>query len=92
MKIMYYVYILKSTDFNRYYIGMSDNLERRIKEHNSGKTKSTRFYAPWKLMFYESFTTRIEARKREKYFKSGIGREFIKNWSGSSVGYLPAGL
>jgi putative endonuclease len=65
---------------------MTENLERRLREHNSGKTRSTRFYRPWTMVFFESFGTRIEARKREKYLKSGIGKAFIKNWSGSSAG------
>ena len=69
---------------------MTNDLERLIKEHNNGKTKSTRFYRPWKLLFIESFPTRLEAREREKYLKSGIGRDYIKKWPRSSAGYLPA--
>jgi putative endonuclease len=75
---MYFVYILKSESYNRSYIGISENLVRRLKEHNSGKTKSTKFYRPWKLFYSESFEDRIKAREREKYLKSGIGREYIK--------------
>ncbi len=66
---------------------MTSNLPRRLKEHNSGKTKSTKGFKPWKLFFFEDFDSRKEARNREKYLKSGIGREFIKNkWSSSSAG------
>jgi putative endonuclease len=83
---MYIVYVLQSETFKRVYIGMTNDLERRIKEHNIGKTKSTRFYKPWKVLFTESFSNRTEARKREKYLKSGIGREFIKKWPRSSAG------
>jgi putative endonuclease len=83
---MYLVYVLESETFNRVYIGMTNDLQRRIKEHNIGKTKSTRFYKPWKIVFVESFPGRKEAREREKYLKSGIGREFIKKWPRSSVG------
>jgi putative endonuclease len=83
---MYIVYVLESGAYKRVYIGMTNDLERRIKEHNNGKTKSTRFYRPWKVLFIESFSTRSEARYREKYLKSGVGREFIKNWPRSSVG------
>jgi putative endonuclease len=88
---MYFIYVLKSVYFNRYYVGFTSDLERRLLEHNRGKTKSTKFYAPWKILFYETMNTRIEARKREKYLKSGVGKEIIKNWPRSSVGYLPAG-
>jgi putative endonuclease len=66
-------------------------LERRLKEHNKGRTKSTSFFRPWQFLFHEQFEDRREARKREKYLKSGIGKEYFKNWSRSSVGYLPAG-
>ncbi len=83
---MYIVYVLESETYKRVYIGMTIDLERRIKEHNNGKTKSTRFYKPWKVLFTESFSTRTEERKREIYLKSGIGREFIKNWPRSSAG------
>ncbi len=84
---MYFVYVLKSEDNWRFYVGMTDNIERRLKEHNSGKTKSTKGYKPWILFFHETYNTRLEARKREKYLKSGIGKEFIKNkWSHSSAG------
>jgi putative endonuclease len=83
---MFIVYVLESEIYKRVYVGMTNDPERRIKEHNSGKTRSTRFYRPWKVLLTESFQTRIEARKREKYLKSGIGREFIKNWPRSSAG------
>ncbi len=84
---MYFVYVLRSESYNRFYIGMTGDIERRIKEHNSGKTKSTKGYRPWKLFFYEKYPSRKEAREREKYLKSGVGREFIKEkWSGSSAG------
>ena len=83
---MYVVYVLQSETYKRMYVGMTNDLERRIKEHNNGKTKSTRYYKPWKVLFIESFSTRLEAREREKYLKSGIGREYIKNWPRSSAG------
>ena len=75
---MYYAYVLKSELDNRLYKGLTNNLERRICEHNQGKHKSTTPYRPWKLIYFEEFQTMAEARKRELYFKSGSGREFIK--------------
>ena len=84
---MYYVYVLKSESNWRFYVGLTKDLERRVKEHNSGKTKSTRGYRPWELFFYERLDTLCEARAREKYLKSGVGKEYIKNkWSRSSAG------
>ncbi len=62
----------------RFYVGFSEDVEKRVIEHNSGKTKSTKGYKPWKLFFTEPYVTRIEAREREKYLKSGIGKEKIK--------------
>jgi putative endonuclease len=75
---MFFVYVLKSKIDGRLYKGMTDNLERRIKEHNFGKVKSTKGYAPWDLVYSEVFDSRIEARLREVFLKSGIGREFLK--------------
>jgi putative endonuclease len=76
---MFFVYIIKSEVDGRFYKGLTANLERRIKEHNSTKTKSTKAYIPWVLVYKEEFQTRKEARDKEKYFKSGIGRDYIKN-------------
>ena len=77
---------------HRFYIGMTNDLNRRIKEHNNGKTKSTKGYLPWEILFSEEYPSLELARKRELYLKSGIGREYIKDyWSRSSAGYLPAG-
>ncbi|PCJ27442.1 MAG: endonuclease [Flavobacteriales bacterium] len=74
----YYVYVLRSDKFERNYTGFTTNLANRLKEHNSGKTISTRPYKPWKILYSECFSTKKEALDREKYLKSGIGREFIK--------------
>jgi putative endonuclease len=73
------VYVLYSYTFQRRYVGLSSNPERRLQEHNSGKTKSTRAYKPWKLIYSEEFYSRKIARDREKYLKSGAGREFLDN-------------
>ena len=62
----------------RLYKGMTDNIERRLLEHNSGKQKSTKGYMPWNLVYLKEFNTRNEARNCEKYLKSGIGREFLR--------------
>ena len=75
---MYYVYVLYSIDFDRTYTGLTNNIEKRIYQHNAKQNKSTKAYIPWNLIHVERFKTRLEARKREKYLKSGIGREYIK--------------
>ncbi|MEP3839083.1 MAG: GIY-YIG nuclease family protein [Algibacter sp.] len=78
MKV-YYTYVLESDVDGRLYKGHSDDLKKRLKEHNSGKTKSTKGYIPWRLVYFEKFLTREESVLREKYFKTGSGRDFIKN-------------
>jgi putative endonuclease len=75
---MYYVYAIKSGSKNYIYVGMTNNLERRLKQHNSGESKTTKAFRPFTLLFSETLATRAEARKREKYLKSGIGKEFLK--------------
>ena len=62
----------------RLYKGFTSNLKRRIKEHNSGQTKSTKGFVPWELIYFEKVNSREEARNREKYLKSGQGRDFLK--------------
>jgi len=78
---MYFVYAIKSKVDGRIYVGMSINFETRLKEHNAGKTKSTKGYRPWELIYKEAALNRIEARQREKYLKSGIGKEYLKSIS-----------
>jgi putative endonuclease len=57
---------------------MTQNIQRRLKEHNSGHTTSTKAFTPWILLYSESFASRDEARNREKYLKSTAGRKWIK--------------
>ncbi|MDP4038599.1 MAG: GIY-YIG nuclease family protein [bacterium] len=75
---MYYVYALSSQDQNYIYVGLTNNLERRFKQHNSSKERTTRSYAPFKLIYEERFKTRITARQKEKFLKGGSGKEFLK--------------
>ena len=56
---------------------MTQDVRKRIIEHNSGKQKYTKGYRPWELVYVKEFSTRNEARIHEKYLKSGIGREFL---------------
>jgi putative endonuclease len=79
------VYVIQSEKDGRLYVGMSENVEQRVRQHNKGMTVSTRFYKPWKLVFVEDYPNRIAARKREKFLKAGSGKEYIKNWLRSST-------
>ncbi len=79
---MFYVYILKSKKDNSQYIGLSQNIEERLKEHNAGRVKSTKPGRPWSLLYKEPCATRLDARKREKYLKSAAGRRFRRKIMG----------
>ena len=75
---MFKVYVLKSRVADKSYVGSTDNIERRLAEHNIGKSKFTSRYKPWELIYAEEFSTREEALKREKYLKSANGRRYLK--------------
>jgi Predicted endonuclease containing a URI domain len=74
---MYSVYILYSTSFNRYYVGYTNDLERRISEHNRKKGKFTDAGIPWILVHSELYNTKKEAMEREKLIKSRKSKSFI---------------
>ncbi|AXB55200.1 GIY-YIG nuclease family protein [Flavobacterium fluviale] len=74
------VYILYSERFNKNYTGFTSNLIERFKSHNNLGTKGyTLKFRPWKVIHVEFFTSKSKAMEREKYLKTGAGREFIKN-------------
>ncbi|MBI5018673.1 GIY-YIG nuclease family protein [Candidatus Gottesmanbacteria bacterium] len=75
---MFFVYILVSTRYSKTYVGITDNLIRRLNEHNKGQHIYTKRYMPWKILFSNEFDTRVTARKKEKYLKSAAGRRWIK--------------
>ena len=72
------VYVIESLNDGRYYVGMTENLEERLKYHNSGRVKSTKGYRPWRLIHKEEFPDWASAREREKYLKSGYGKQWLK--------------
>ena len=74
----YIVYAIKSLIDRRIYVGLTENIERRLEEHNKGRTRSTKGFRPWVLIYKEEVKTRISARKLEKYYKSGCGKEILK--------------
>ncbi|MDP2207301.1 MAG: GIY-YIG nuclease family protein [Bacteroidota bacterium] len=71
------VYILYSNQFNKTYVGQTNNLIKRLKYHNSGQVKSTKRYIPWEMLYFEEYSSRSEAMRREKWFKSKTGRKKI---------------
>lgn len=76
---MFFVYAIKSEVRNYIYVGLTDNFDRRLLQHNSGQNITTRAYTPFVVVLVEFYETRPEARKREKYLKSGIGKEYLKS-------------
>lgn len=78
-KSMYYVYAIRSTKVNYIYVGLTNNLNRRFSQHHTGKERTTRSYAPFELLYKETCIDRGTAREREKYLKSGVGKEFLKS-------------
>ncbi|NWF77604.1 MAG: GIY-YIG nuclease family protein [Chloroflexi bacterium] len=79
---MFYAYILQSETGNRYYIGSTKDLSRRVIEHNRGKSNSTKPYRPWKLVYCECFQTLAEARQREQEIKSWKSHEYLRKTLG----------
>jgi len=75
---MYFVYILYSPAANRYYVGQTENPERRLQYHNCGGVFSTKPYGPWELKYTESFATRCEAMRREREIKTRKSRRYIE--------------
>ncbi|PIR97928.1 MAG: hypothetical protein COT89_01595 [Candidatus Colwellbacteria bacterium CG10_big_fil_rev_8_21_14_0_10_42_22] len=66
---MFYVYILRSKKSNKLYIGSTNNLKRRIEEHNSGKSSYTKKYMPYELIYFEAYRVEADARHREHNLK-----------------------
>ncbi len=75
---MFYVYALRSIHRNYTYVGLTNNVDRRVLQHNNKRERTTRAYAQFTILYVETCVTRVEARQREKYLKSGIGKEFLK--------------
>ena len=76
---LYYIYGILSVKHRRIYVGLTQNVEKRLEDHNSGRVFSTTPFRPWRIIYKEKVIGIIRARVREKYFKSGCGKEFLKN-------------
>jgi putative endonuclease len=75
---MHFVYVLKSLKDQGWYIGYTENLERRLNDHNMGKNTSTKPRRPLILIYYEAYLNKFDALGREKFLKSGSGRRFLE--------------
>jgi putative endonuclease len=75
---MHYVYVLKSLKDGYLYVGHTNDLVKRFKEHNDGKVNSTKSRKPFSLLYYEACNILEDAVKREKSLKTGFGRAYLK--------------
>ena len=76
---MVYVYLLISEKDGNFYTGSTRDLKRRLNEHNNGQVISTAKRLPLRLIYYEACINEKDARAREKYLKSGMGKRYLKN-------------
>ena len=72
---MFYVYVLKSTRYNWYYVGLTIDIGQRLFRHETGREKTTRFYKPFQVIFVQECNTRNDARDLEKYLKIRSNKE-----------------
>ncbi|PIR73081.1 MAG: excinuclease ABC subunit C [Candidatus Nealsonbacteria bacterium CG10_big_fil_rev_8_21_14_0_10_36_23] len=75
---MYYVYTIQSKIYKKVYVGYTNDLQRRLMLHNSGKVFSTKPYKPYKLIYYEAYQNKEDAQEREIFLKSGWGKNYLK--------------
>lgn len=75
---MYYTYVLRSDKDSKLYVGCTSDLKQRVSEHNKGLVDATRPRRPLQLVYYEACLDQSKAFQREKYFKTGFGRNFLK--------------
>ena len=81
----YYVYVLKSVATGKRYTGQTDDLKKRLAQHNSGfnpRGYTARQTGPWIAICTEEYATRSEAKKRERWLKSGVGRQWLDDQEG----------
>ncbi|MBI5326801.1 MAG: GIY-YIG nuclease family protein [Deltaproteobacteria bacterium] len=76
---MYYTYILQSKKDENFYTGYTNNLKKRVKEHNSGKVLATKNRVPLELVYYEACLNQQDATHREKYLKTAWGKRYVKS-------------
>jgi putative endonuclease len=76
---MFYTYILQSLKDGSYYYGSAEHVIQRLDQHNHGKVRYTKGHLPYKLHYSEELPSRIEALRREKFFKSIAGYRWLRN-------------
>jgi putative endonuclease len=79
VKSKYYAYVIRSEEGGRFYTGLTFDLRKRFSEHNAGKVMTTKGRGPFDLIYYEFCLNKKDARAREKYLKSGMGKRYLRN-------------
>ena len=75
---MYFVYVLQSLKDKKFYIGFTENLERRLAEHFKGELEATKKRLPLRLVYYEAYFDKRDAKGREKFLKGGSGHKYLR--------------
>lgn len=75
---MFYVYVLMSSQNGQLYIGRTNDLKKRVKEHNQGLNTSTKPFTPWKLIYYEASIKQTDSIRRERYLKTTQGNRLLQ--------------
>ena len=76
---MFYVYLLESITSKKWYTGYSEDLRKRLSAHNSGRSEFTKDKGPFKIIYYEASLNKGDAKAREIYLKSGMGKRYLNN-------------
>ena len=76
---MFYTYVLYSLKDHQYYTGYTSDLKKRVSDHNNGRVFSTKNRRPFELIYFEGCLSEMDAKRREKYTKSGNGKIYLKN-------------
>jgi len=77
--LMFYVYVLKSKTSGKWYTGSTNDLRKRLRQHNNGQSTWTKRGILWEVIYYEACLNEEDARSRELYLKSGMGKRYLKN-------------
>lgn len=77
--LMFYTYVIQSAKSHRWYTGSTEDLRKRLKQHNDKKSTWTKNNVPWQLIYYEACLNEEDARSREKYLKTGMGKRYLNN-------------
>ena len=85
VRLMYYVYVLLSLKDNKRYIGITENIALRVKQHNNGHVKSTKHRVPLNLIYSETFNSKSDVISRERFFKTGRDREVLNEILKNSI-------